>query len=437
MLFISAALPVLALGALQGTSAQPEPDGARFGRSILAMSDLNDDGVREIAVGAPAARNGVGAVLILSGKTREVTAVWHGSPTRTGFAHTLRSVPDVNGDGVDDVLVGFEFWERTELRSGKDGEVIHAVDQNWTHVIPFGDFDGDGAGDLLLTTTPYWEVRSGSTNELLDRRTLSPGVGRFDAIGDVNGDGLVDGIFFGKEVVTKLSSRSKEEDTALGSPFGQLVARPRAIADLWPDSLAGTAKEEVRLLRAASAGDLDGDGHGDVLVITESGKTQAVIGLSFKKPGAVLFTAKRPSADPFFAEEPALGYASLGGLNLNGDACADTLLANPSDFRGRGQVVAAMGCKGTALEQHKKKWPAFEGAQWRMEMPNEPVACGLSFAAFDDIDGDGIQDVLVGNSDWIWSGTVLRVGSVRLLSGQTGEELWVVKEDAYEELRND
>lgn len=272
-------------------------------------------------------------------------------------------------------------------------------------------------------------MRSGKTNELLNGASWARAGGRLDPIGDVNGDGLVDGVYLGKKVVVMLSERSEDEDLARPRPFPQM--RPPSLEDLWPGVLLGKDGEKLRPVRAAPAGDLDGDGHNDLLIVLAGEKSEAVLGVSWKKRGAPLMRMERMSPDEWFSEEPALGYVTLGGIDLDGNGCDDIVLGNPSVIRD-GQVVAAPGVADKSIKQ--VKWPAFQGAYWHVNLAGNVAMFGVSLAAFDDCDADGIPDILVGNSDWFWAGTVYRGNSLRLLSGRTGETLWAVSEDQYQEL---
>lgn len=416
------AAPLVALPLVSALA--PEPDGSRFGRAVLTLDDLDGDGVREIAVGAPTALNQRGLVLVLSGKTQDVLATWRGPEARSTFGHTLRSILDVDGDGIDDVLVGYEFWARTELRSGKDGTLVHAIDRDWEEVIPFGDFDGDGAGDLLVTTVHFWEVRSGRTNGLLNGKSWVRSGGRFDAIGDVDGDGLVDGIYFSETAVPMLSARPEDNEPAHTRLFAE---RNRStVAELWPEVFEG---ETQTVVRAAPAGDLDGDGRNDFLVGTASKKASSIIALSFEDRSKAL-TRIEGVGRGIFGDE-TLGYATLSGIDIDGNGRCDVVLGNTITVF-EVHVLAAPG--STEEPTRQAKWPEFEGSLWRSDWSDGGATSGVAIAAFQDADGDGAGDVLVGSSDWHWHGTVLRNGTLRLLSGRTGEEIWTVTEHRYEEL---
>lgn len=425
LLFLTTVAPSLAPSLVPAQA--PTPGGSRFGRAVLDMGDLDGDGVPDIAVGAPTASNGKGLILILSGKTQDVLTTWRGPKERSGFGHMLRAIQDVDGDGVDDVLVGFEFWSRTELRSGKDGAVLHTIDRAWSDVIPFGDFDGDGAGDLLVTTVHFWEVRSGRTNTLLNGRTWVRAGGRFDPIGDVDGDGLMDGVYVGKAAVLMLSARPDGDDQDEALERIQLFGAKnrQTMQDLWP---AVFGAEGLTISRAAAAGDLDGDGRKDLLVATKKGGAGSIVGLSNHDRSKVLMRSY--GAKPLFGGSGTLGYSMLGGVNLDGKQGDEVVFGSPTTPFGVVVVVASAG----AAMARPAKGPDFKGAVWNAKWSDGGATSGVSLAAFDDMDGDRIADVLVGSSDWYWHGTVVPNGTLRLLSGRTGKEIWTVTEQRYAEL---
>lgn len=84
-------------------------DGIRFGRAVLTLDDLDGDGVSEFAVGAPGATVGgvrnAGRVFIFSGRTRRRLDCWTGTDVR-GTGRTLALAADSDDDGCRDVKVG-------------------------------------------------------------------------------------------------------------------------------------------------------------------------------------------------------------------------------------------------------------------------------------------------------------------------------------------
>ena len=49
-----------------------EGQRGRFGTSLASLADLNGDGIRDVAVGAPLEDNGQGSVYIFNGRRRGV-----------------------------------------------------------------------------------------------------------------------------------------------------------------------------------------------------------------------------------------------------------------------------------------------------------------------------------------------------------------------------
>jgi hypothetical protein len=104
-----------------GFATRPLRKGDMFGSSALAIGDVNDDGVEDIAIGAPGdSESGasMGAVYVLLMKrdgtvldNQKVSAATDASLRRQhtvneGFGTTLRSLADINGDKVRELAVG-------------------------------------------------------------------------------------------------------------------------------------------------------------------------------------------------------------------------------------------------------------------------------------------------------------------------------------------
>ncbi|HEY1581522.1 MAG TPA: integrin alpha [Chthoniobacterales bacterium] len=115
-----------------------EEDG-KFGTSVAALGDVNSDGVADFAVGTPGKDIGgedgvpnVGIAYVFSGKTGQVIETLN-DPPRGGdeagaaFGTAMANAGDVNGDRVNDLVVGAPGEGRVYVFSGKTGTLLYSI----------------------------------------------------------------------------------------------------------------------------------------------------------------------------------------------------------------------------------------------------------------------------------------------------------------------
>lgn len=200
-------LPLLALLAAPQTAPPPPPPGADagfFGQAVVRLHDVNGDGVRDLAVGAPRYRFAypvpTGCVFVLSGADATELAAWSPSPADlaeglgNGFGGDLRAAGDLDGDGVDDLLIRASPPAATFAWSAARGQELFRLGDSFPDVWPLGDLDGDGRADLLATRgDDGWCVLSGRDAGLLTEVVETPDA-KVLMLDDGNGDGLADGV---------------------------------------------------------------------------------------------------------------------------------------------------------------------------------------------------------------------------------------------------
>lgn len=192
--------------------------GDVLGLSVAPIGDLNGDGIGELILGAPTADVGgidKGIAQVVSGSDGSLIYQFEGQFLLGLFGVSVAAV-DVNGDGVDDILVGAPSESPGGMNegsayafSGLDGSLLTRIDgivpgeTFGSEVVGLDDIDLDGCEDFFVHspsrgtfggTTDSALVYSGKTFSLLYeiggtwQRTGQAGAG----LGDINDDGTPD-----------------------------------------------------------------------------------------------------------------------------------------------------------------------------------------------------------------------------------------------------
>jgi RHS repeat-associated protein len=186
---------------------------------------------------------------------------------------------DFNGDGKTDIMMyyhlgGWQIFVRLALGDGRFGPSQYYYDGtgNWSSYYPaFGDFNGDGRTDMLLSHTGgIWQsfVRLANVDGSFGPAIYSDDTGGnwspySFASGDFNGDGKTDIMMYHKQGATWQTSVR----LALGNgKFGLAT---------YSDSVAGDWSSY-----SYASGDFNGDGKTDIMLYYHQGGWQANIRLA-------------------------------------------------------------------------------------------------------------------------------------------------------------
>jgi len=405
--------------------------GARFGESVSTAGDVNGDGFCDIVIGAPKVGGGLlfdeqGSVYVYHGSASGIGMTWStsllgpGQPFN-GFGSAVAGAGDLNGDGFDDVVVGAPTYDaspffpdhgRVQVYYGAETGI--PLTPNWSLNGPYfnskfgesvataGDVDGDGYADLLVgapdwydgatqvglaslylgssagpTTPPAWTAQ-GSQDENF-AFSVAPA-------GDVDADGYA--------------------DILVGAPFYQGGGWGRGRAALYRGGSGGPsllfdwgfnfAKDNsVYALAVGSAGDLNGDGHGDIVIGApqydtgsgqdNTGRVEVLYGQFRIGATTSAWTGEGDEVDAYF------GAPVRAAGDVNGDGYDDLIV---------GVFGADVGLvdNGRADVFHgSPDGPSpYTAADWTVAGAVGGDGLGADVAGAGDVNGDGYDDVLVG-----------------------------------------
>ncbi len=335
--------------------------------NVAGGGDVNGDGLADVVVGGPLERDGRGRVMVFLGR-------------RGGLA----SEPDWNFDG-----------ERANSHLGT--------------AVVLADINGDRASDLIVSE---WQAPTGETNAeaaihvffggtnglpAAPSQTLRKRAGRFElrfvvaAAGDVNGDGCQD-------LAVTAADPTSQIDQGMtlivlhGSKQG-LEPEPAWFAHSEQDGSAFASA-------FSSAGDVNHDGYGDLLVGAMKfngryhwgGKAYLFLGSANGLAPLPAWTSEYPLPVDLGKEGDGAQFFGFGlgpAGDVNGDGVDDFLIgawhATHGDFN-EGAAFLYLGSTNTIAQV----------SAWRVEGGWPRTYLGASVSSAGDLNGDGFGDVLIG-----------------------------------------
>ncbi|MCP3915521.1 MAG: hypothetical protein GY711_08205 [bacterium] len=362
--------------------------GDLFGRSVAIAGDVDCDGHADVIVGAPwhdAAGFNAGHARVFSGGDGSLLHTFDGLAPSDRLGWFVSGAGDTNGDGHDDLIVGAYLHDgggadagAAFVYCGDTGNLLFQIDGTegdslGQSVSGAGDVNGDGFDDVIV----------GAPN---GNHTTGPETGKalvysgFDGtlLHSLFGEALNDNFGFSVGGAGDVNADG-HADLVVGARLNDSVFDQGGAAYVYSGAdgsqlhaFYGAAENDRFGYSVSGAGDVNGDGNDDVLVGAKNGgpNHEGCVEVRSGLDGSILYTRRGESQDDFFGRS-----VSRAG-DVNGDGFEDLVIGSDGDdenAQGAGavHVFAAPDCNGNGR------------ADW----------CDIALGEAQDSDGDGVLDV--------------------------------------------
>ncbi|MBK8983698.1 MAG: FG-GAP repeat protein [Ignavibacteria bacterium] len=362
-----------------------------FGWAVGGGGDINGDGYKDFIVGASGFNSNRGKIYIYKNSLtgNDIPDVITYGEFQSQLGNSISDAGDLNGDGYDDYIAGAPSYGdfargRVYIHFGSANpdtipeQIINGFnDQSWFgwSVAGVGDVNADGYDDIAIGAPEY--------NSQQGRVYVYFGGSVMDTVHDLRMSGLTTSSRFGHSISSAGDMNGDGySDILIGSP-NYASSRGRfvvyyggSVMDTVSDyGITGTAANDNLGTSVSGAGDLNGDGYSDILIgspgYDTTGGVYTVLGNSL----SLRVISGENDYDYF-------GSGVSGAGDVNGDGYSDFIAGAPY-ANNRGKAYLYYG--GSDLNyNHDVEYFGFYSE------------FGYSVSGAGDVNNDGFDDVLIG-----------------------------------------
>ncbi|MEL6940041.1 MAG: calcium-binding protein [Cyanobacteria bacterium J06598_1] len=454
---------------LKGISA-----GDRSGRSLSDAGDINGDGLDDIIVAAHKANDLAGESYVLFGSSNDFTAsielsdldgsngfTFQGSSSGDSAGFSVERADDINGDGIDDLIIGARYADpngksgagetyvlfgsssgfasviNPSSLDGTNGFVLNGSrsgDESGFSVSGIGDINNDGFNDFMTgarRADPNGVDRAGSVHVVYGNSSFASsfelsdldgtngftlnGINRDDRAGrsvsragDMNNDGINDFVISAYYADPNGIVNAGQHYVVFGSSVGFASSLDLSSLDgtngftlngFIPDSRSG--------FEVSDAGDINADGIDDIIISRwpsggGAGESYVVYGSS-RGFNSLLELSDLDGTNGFILEGidsgDGFGAAASAAGDVNNDGIDDIIVgahsASPNGISDASESYVIYGSSDGFNSRFEVS--TLDGDNgFILNGVNAGDSAGLAVSGAGDINGDGIDDVIVG-----------------------------------------